>query len=142
MPEDGPEDGEDIGVPNQYQLRGNGVRITYFPTGAGPLTHDGRIILIYQDSHRSLVFRGAQVQTVVVADFGTCVTATLERTLEIESVAVTLLIPTVFLADGGSTSIRTVLVTTVHTPGVIGRQRENHTVVALAGKAWSGPLPL
>jgi hypothetical protein len=38
--------------PNQYQLHSHedGVQITYYPTGAGPLTKDGPIILAYQDA--------------------------------------------------------------------------------------------
>jgi hypothetical protein len=38
--------------PNQYHLHshGDGVQISYYPTGAGPLTKDGPIILAYQDA--------------------------------------------------------------------------------------------
>jgi len=36
--------------PNQYHLHshGVGVKISYYPTGGGPLTKDGPIILAYQ----------------------------------------------------------------------------------------------
>ena len=48
--------------PNQYHLHshGDGVQTSYYPTGAGPLTKDGPIILTYQDAHRTKIFRGKQ----------------------------------------------------------------------------------
>jgi hypothetical protein len=38
--------------PNQYHLHSHGdsVQISYYLTGAGPLTKDGPIILAYQDA--------------------------------------------------------------------------------------------
>lgn len=144
---------EAVGVtssPNQYHLHssyplGQSIRISYFPDGAGPLTVDGPIILTYQDGHRSLVFRGKQARVVPVADLGTCVSVTLELTVDVGSTTATLLIPTVVLAAGQPTSVQTELITTVHQSflGGIGHpQRDHYTVTALTGEASRGPLPL
>ena len=106
-----PEAAATTGSPNQYHLRGHGVRSSYYPAGAGPLTVDGRVILTYQDAHRSLVFRCEQAHVVDVPELGTCVTVTLDVTPDAGSTTATLLIPTVVLPAGGSTTAETELIT-------------------------------
>jgi hypothetical protein len=131
--------------PNQYHLRGTGVRINYFPGGAGPLTADGPIILVYQDSHRSLAFRGSQADIVPVANFGTCVTATLETTVDAEYTTATLLVPDVVLIPGRPARIKTVVIIAVHSlqlAGVGQPQRSAYRVTTLTGEASLDPLPL
>jgi hypothetical protein len=133
------------GSPNQYHLRGDGVRVSYYPGGAGPLTVDGPIILTYQDAHRSKVFRGEQAQVVDVAQLGTCVTVTLEITIDEGSVTATVLIPTVVLPPGGSTTVETQLITTSHQLFLTGLghpQRDHYAVTPLTGEASQHPLPL
>jgi hypothetical protein len=137
----------DTGSPNQYHLHGHGdgVQISYYPTGAGPLTADGPIILAYQDVHRSLTFRGKQAQVVPVANLGTCVTVTLPTTVDADWKTATLLIPTVVLAAGQPTTVHTELITTVHNSTLTGLghpQRDHYTVTRLIGEASRGTLPL
>jgi hypothetical protein len=140
-----PEAVSDTSSPNQYHMDGHGVRISYYPTGAGPLTVDGPIILAYQDVHRSLTFRGKQAQAVPVANLGTCVTVTLQKTVDADWTTATLLIPTVVLAPGQPTTVQTELITTVHNgtlSGIGHPQRDHYTVTPLTGEASHAPLPL
>jgi hypothetical protein len=139
------EAGNDTSSPNQYHLRGAGLRINYFPEGAGPLTADGPIMLVYQDSHRSLAFRGRQADVVPVANFGTCVTVTIETTVDAESTTATLLVPTVVLIPGRPARIKTVVIIAVHSLALAGvghPQRNTYRVTTLTGEARLGPLPL
>lgn len=132
------------GSPNQYHLRGDGVRISYYPAGAGPLTVDGPIILTYQDAHGSKVFRGEQAQVVDVEQLGTCVTVTLKIVVDEGSVTSTVVIPTVVLPAGGSTTVETQLITTSHQLFLTGLghpQRDHYTVTSLTGEASQHPLP-
>lgn len=133
------------GSPNQYHLSGNGVRVSYFPGGAGPLTTDGPLILTYQDAHRTLAFRGEQARVVDVPELGTTVTVTLDLTIDAGSITATLLIPTVVLPPGGSTTVQTDLITTSHLfflTGLGPAQRDHYTVTPLTGEASQHPLPL
>lgn len=131
--------------PNQYHLRGCGIHITYYPGGAGPLTKEGPVILTYSDGNQSKAFRGKQADVVPVANLGTCVTVTLQLTADLGSTTATLLVPTVVLVPGQSTTIETELITTVHTGFITGLgppQRDHYTVIPLTGEASIGPLPL
>lgn len=133
-----------IGSPNQYHLQGDGVQISYYPGGAGPLTVDGPIVLTYQDTHHTLVFRGEQAHVVDVPELGTCVTVTLDLTVDAGSTTATLLIPNVVLPPGGSTTVQTELITTRHLFFVTGLghpQRDRYTVTPLTGEASQHPLP-
>lgn len=58
----------DTGSPNQYRLQGHGLRISYYPGGAGPLTVNCPTIVSCQDANESLVFRSKQAQVVAVVD--------------------------------------------------------------------------
>jgi len=132
------------GSPNQYHLHGGGVRIGYYPEGAGPLTVDGPIILTYQDPNRTLVFRGEQAQVVDVPELGTCVTVTLHLTVDAGSTTATLLIPTVVLPPSGSATVQTELITTNHQfflTGLGHPQRDSYAVTPLTGLANLHPLP-
>jgi len=131
--------------PNQYHLRGYSIQISYYPDGAGPLTKEGPVILTYSDRHQSKAFRGKQADVVPVANLGTCVTVTLQLTADLGSTTATLLVPTVVLVPGQSTTIETELITTVHTAFITGLgppQRDHYTVIPLTGEASIGPLPL
>jgi hypothetical protein len=138
--------GFDSGEPNQYHLHSeSGVQISYYPGGAGPLTVEGAVILSYNDGTRSLTFRGKQARVVHVPDLGTCVSVTIETTIDTGSATATILIPTVVLPPGQSTEIETDLIATVHDlflSGLGRPQRDHYTVVALTGEASYGPLPL
>jgi hypothetical protein len=143
LPTSADEPAVDATAPNQYHLRRNGVRISYFPTGAGFLAADDPIIVVYRDSHRALTFRSTQADCVPVPNLGTCVTVTLETTVDAESTTATVLIPTVVLASGQPARIHTELITTMHAlNGINHPQRDHYTVTPLRGDARRGVLPL
>lgn len=139
----------DTSSPNQYHLHGShrlghSIRISYYPTGAGPLTTDGPIMLIYQDATQALTFREKETRIVAVSDLGTCVSVTLHMTIDTGSTSATLLVPTVVLAAGQPATVRTELITTEHAffvGGVGHPQREQYTVTPLTGEASQGALP-
>jgi hypothetical protein len=139
-----PQVAADTRDPNQYRLHGHGVEVTYYPTGAGPLTVDGALILTYQDAQRSLEFRGQQAQVVAVADLGTCVTVTIQMRPDADRTTATLLIPTVVLPAGQPSTVHTELITTVHDStfsGLGDPQRDHYTVTRLTGEASQVILP-
>lgn len=134
-------------IPNQYHVYGEGVSVSYYPDGFGPAVEDrGRLILVYQDAHRSQSFYGDQVRTVKVDDLGMVVSVTLVESVDTGGTTFSLLVPDVELPEQQtSVFIRTEGITTVHRVFValIGHpQSETYTVTALNGTAAFGPLPL
>jgi hypothetical protein len=132
------------GSPNQYHLRGGDARISYFPSGTGPLTADGPIMLIYRDSQRSATFRAQHADVVDVPNFGTCVTVTIETTPDAASMTATLLVPRVVLTAGRPARIRTAMIAAAHwlaAAGIGCAQRDIYRVITLTGEASNGPLP-
>ena len=134
-------------VPNQYHLRGDGISVSYYPEGFGPIIGGrGSLRLVYQDAHQSHAFYGDEVRTVDVADLGTVVSVTLVMTVDIGSTTFSILVPDVQLPEQqNSVFIHTEGITTVHRAfvGLIGHpQSETYTVTALSGTAAVGPLPL
>ena len=146
-----PEAAGDSISPTQYHLHGDGVWISYYPDGAGPVTDDGPVIVAYRDLHQSLTFRGKQA-TVDTIGLGTCVTVTLQftdlrRSGASYSTTATILIPHVVLAAGQPATVQTELITAVHdNPGPLrffgGPQLDSYTVTRLTGQASNAPLPL
>jgi hypothetical protein len=133
-------------IPNQYHVQGGGISVSYYPDGFGPpIENHGRLILVYQDAHRSQAFYSDAVRTVKVADLGTLVSVTLVESVDTGSTTFTLLVPDVQLPDQQtSVSIHTKGITTVHRVFValIGHpQSETYTVTSLNGTAAVGPLP-
>jgi hypothetical protein len=144
-PNAAPENLSQTGAPNQYHLHADGIQISYYPDGAGPLTADGPIILAYQDTDYSATFRGSQAHVVAVEGLGTCVTVTLKIIPDVGSRTATLLIPTVVLFGQTSAPVHTELIRTVHAStfaGIGHPQRDHYTVTSLTGRASRGPLPL
>ena len=106
----------------------------------------GRLLVVYQDAHRSQSFHSNEVRTVKVDDLGMIVSVTLVESVDTGSTTFSLLVPDVQLPDQlTSVSIRTGGIITVHRVFValIGHpQSETYTVTALDGTAAVGPLPL
>src|ERR1700730_3793189 len=70
-------------IPNQYHVQGGGISVSYYPDGFGPPVEDsGRLLLVYQDAHRSQSFLSDQVRTVKVDDLGMVVSVTLVESVE------------------------------------------------------------
>jgi hypothetical protein len=133
-------------VPNQYHLSGDGISVSYYPDGFGPVFEDrGRLILVYQDAYRSQPFYGDQVRTVKVDDLGMVVSVTIAEGVDTGDTTFSLLVPDVELPDQQtSVFIHTEGITTVHRVFValIGHpQSETYTVTVLDGTAAVGPLP-
>jgi hypothetical protein len=133
------------GAPNVFHLHGNGIHITYFPDGSGPLTTDGPIKLIYDDPHQTKTFRGSQVSVMQVENLGTLVTAVLQVTVDAGATSVTLLVPSVVMQGAHSVPVHTEVITTRHFSllTAVGRpQRDIYTVTKLSGNAAVVILPL
>jgi hypothetical protein len=130
-----------MAAPNQYQLHGGGIAVTYYPEGDGPVfAGKGRLRLTYQDAFQSLAFYDDDVRVVEVADLGAVVSVTLVETVDIGYTSFSLLVPDVILPDQAQPSvyIHTRGITTVHRAfaGLIGHpQEETYTVRELRGTA-------
>lgn len=136
-----------VNLPNQYHLHGNGISVSYFPQGSGPLIEgQGAVYFTYHDAHRSLTFREDAVRTAEVPDLGRIVSASIVETVDTGSTTVSLLVPNVMLpsAREASVQVHTDLITTLHLVFVaaIGHpQHEMYTVTPLSGVASAGMLP-
>jgi hypothetical protein len=132
--------------PNQFHLAGEGVAVSYYPDGVGPVRKDGPICLIYQDAARTLSFTRNEVRADVSPDIGTIVSVTLSRTVDLGSTSFSLLVPDVRLPEPAtSAAIHTVAVTTVHRTFLFGPgpgQQQTYTTTELSGDARLGPLPM
>ncbi len=127
-------------APNQYQLSGGGLTISYFPLGRGPIGPAGATALVYQDAHHTLTFTKEQVQTDHVGDLGTLLSVTLTESVDIGFTSFTLLLPAVQLPDrfGATAHICTEGITTTHRifAGLIGHaQAQSYTTTHLYGTA-------
>lgn len=133
-------------TPNQYHVEGDGINVSYYPQGEGPVfANRGRLRLAYQDVHQSNVFFDADVRTVDVPDLGTVVSVSLVTSVDVGYTGFSLLIPQVQLPDQPEPSvfIRTHGITTVHRAfvGMIGHpQAETYAVTELCGTAAIGML--
>jgi hypothetical protein len=129
--------------PDLYELTGNGITVSYLPTGAGGLAH-----FSYQDSQRTLHFIGAQIRRVQVPDLGAVVSVTLVMTVDSGSITFSVLIPDVNLPDqrGASAPIQTEGITTTHRFSIVPifnqGQRELYSVTPLSGSALAVIIPL
>jgi hypothetical protein len=72
----------DASAPNRYDLKGDGISVTYFPSGHGPATTEGLVMFSYQDPKRSLIFRTNELRRVDVADLGTIVSVTVQPAVD------------------------------------------------------------
>lgn len=138
-----PADGGSLASPNQYHLAGDGLTVSYFPEGFGPVGPGGPARLFYQDT----VFNGDQIRSVDAGDLGTIVSVTLKQTVDVGATTFSLVLPLVLLPDGlhSSAPIETDGITTFHRSFITGighAQRETYCVTPLRGTAARGPLPL
>lgn len=133
--------------PNQYHLTGGGLTISYYPDGYGPIGPSGATQLVYQDGHDSLTFVTGQVRILDVADLGTLLSVTIQKSVDVGSTTFTLLLPSVQLpaSSGSSAPITTQGITATHRilAGAIGHaQRETYVVTPLSGTASQAALPM
>ena len=129
--------------PDVYHLSGGGISISYQPFFAGDQPS-----LTYQDQYRTETFRGDAIRSVEVPDFGTVISVTLTRTVDVGSTTLSVVLPDVALPTniGASAPLSTVCITTLHrmqdAPGLVLGQREVYTVTPVAGLAALVRAPL
>jgi len=138
-----PADAGSLASPNQYHLAGDGLTVSYFPDGFGPVGPGGLARLFYQDT----VFDGDQIRSVEVGDLGTIISVTLKQTVDVGATTFSLVLPVVMLPNDlhASAPIETNGITTFHRSFITGighAQRETYCVTPLRGTAARGPLPL
>jgi hypothetical protein len=132
-----------IATPDVYQVHGDGISVTYYPTFVGGLPS-----LTYHDHQQVKSFRGKEVRKVDVEDLGTIVSVTLVNTVDTGSTSFSLFLPRVNLPNqiGASSPIVTEGVTTVHRlspiPAANMGQRDVYTVHRMNGTASVQIIPL
>ncbi|MDD5034484.1 MAG: hypothetical protein PHE55_06965 [Methylococcaceae bacterium] len=100
-------------APNQFELQGGNVHVTYSTTG-----FDGKPHFSYQDSKQTLNFSGDQIRTVGT-EVGTLVSVTTLMTIDSGSTTFTVLIPRINLDATLQAPIRTEGISTRHKFSVI-----------------------
>src|SRR3954471_17936592 len=83
---------------NMFSLAGGGLHVSYSTTGI-----DGKPHFSYQDSLRTLSFRGDEIRVAEVVDLGTVVSVTIARTIDSGSTTFSLLVPRVNLSPASNT---------------------------------------
>jgi len=120
-------------TPNLYHLSGHHLHVTYATSGI-----DGKPSMSYQDAHQSKSFRGDEIRAVE-CDLGTLVSVTLRMTPDVGSTSLSLFVPRIRIAQGGTAQIHTECVTTLHsmpfTPQLALGQADTYHVVAVQGTA-------
>jgi hypothetical protein len=90
-----------MAAPNQYHLTGDGISVSYYPEGQGPIVNgQGPVVLAYEDGDQQHAFPSNQVDVIGVADVGTLVRAKLSPPLAEGVTAFSVMIPPVALDDG------------------------------------------
>lgn len=121
--------------PNQYELKGKGVKILYSPT-----SFSGEPRFTYQHHAQSLNFSGGQIRSLET-ELGRLITVTLESTPDLKEVTFTLLLPVVNLSQGETehtlktVGIRTTSHTTIGGPGLVNGAVQTYETLQLSGKA-------
>ncbi len=120
--------------PNLYELKGNGVTISYTPAGQGGVAQ-----LNYKDKEQDLVFRKDEIRRDETA-IGALVTVGLNFVPDLESEFLSVLIPVTNLPDGEDTAMATAAVytkeaTSIGGPALVRGQVQTYRTVALKGKA-------
>jgi hypothetical protein len=138
--------GRELGAPNQYHLTGEGVNVSYYPGGFGPVLESGSVVLVYQDANGTRSFTSNEVRKVVAPDVGQVLSVTIKDTIDFGSVTFSLVLPRVRLADriGSYAAIATLGITTVHRVFLaqLGQaQEDTYKSVELTGGAAIGILP-
>ena len=107
--------------PNQYQLTGDGLQITYTPGN-----DNGQPQLGYQGSHGNLTFTDNDIRSEETLP-GTLITIFLVRTVDTGSVTLTLLLPGVNLAGTTEQPIQTIAIETQNLFSILDRNKARQT---------------
>jgi hypothetical protein len=85
--------------PNHYQLHGDGITVSYYPEGSGPVTSDGRTVLTYHRGDESRDFTSEQVTQASAGAIGAFVTVQMSAIANFSKLYFSVLLPEVNL-DG------------------------------------------
>ena len=134
-----------MGAPNQYHLTGDGISVSYYPEGQGPIINGhGPSVLTYEDADQQHTFPADQVDVIPVADVGTLVTAKLSPPLAKGVTAFSVMIPPVTFDDGEqdpSVSLHVAAITTqTRQPPVADVQQSTYKVTKMHGRAADGVI--
>jgi|tagenome__1003787_1003787.scaffolds.fasta_scaffold20243133_2 hypothetical protein len=120
---------------NHFSFSGGGIHVDYLESGI-----NGRPQLNYHDRNIAKSFSGDEITTNPGTPLGSLVTVTLRFVVDVSSTTFTVLIPDTTVNSGGSASITTEGVTTLHkTPFALPQanlgQHDIYTVTRLRGTA-------
>jgi hypothetical protein len=148
MPPGSLSSGGIVGAPVEYRLSGHHLHVEYMPEAPGPIPVGGGSFVSYQDSVRSLSFKGVKEVESVETEAGQMISVVIVHTVDIGDTAFSFLVPRVNLEGETSVPVRTVGITTIHRTGLapgLGRgQTDSYTTVTLSGTASGnrGIIPL
>ena len=118
-------------IPNQYQLSGKHLHVTYSTT-----SFDGKPRFTYQDRQQTLSFSGDEIRSVE-AEVGILVSVTIRMTVDTGGTTFSILLPHVQIPGEQTVPVKTFGITTIHKFSVIpiSGQRDFYTVTRLSGSA-------
>jgi len=122
-------------TPNQYQLSGKGLKISYNTS-----SFDGKPRLTYQKGKKQQNFAGDQIR-VEKTEIGSLLTVTIAMTVDRGFTTFSVLIPEIHLAKIGAkqafktTGIQTEHKTSIGGPGLVKGVLETYKVIPLSGSA-------
>jgi hypothetical protein len=99
--------------PNLFELRGGGIKVTYSTSSL-----DGKPRLTYEDQKISLTFQGEEIRSMDT-EIGLQLTVTLEQVPDLQTVTLTLILPTINL-QGNEGRFRTQAIITTHRTSIGG----------------------
>ena len=117
--------------PNQFDLRGHDVQVTYSST-----SFSGQPQFGYQGTLGSHTAQGEQIRTQE-SELGTLISVTLVPSVDAQTVSLTVVLPSINLAGQQEQSFKTIAIQTTHAgPDIISiGARERYEVLHLHGTA-------
>jgi hypothetical protein len=126
-----------IREPNLYDLQAYETRITYSTSSIAGVPQ-----LSYQDQRLSLNFSGEEIRRLE-AEIGSLVTVTLEQIPDLQTVTLTLLVPSINLGEGSTESpVQTVAIVTTRRTTIAGPQPQAGQVQTYRTLAVEGTAQL
>jgi hypothetical protein len=120
-------------TPNQYDLLGTGIKITYSSSSFG-----GKPQLSFKKGRQTINFSGDEIDQLE-SQIGTLINVTIARTVDRDFTTFSFLLPAILLSTASTKqAFRTIGVTTVHKTSIAGPVKgvqETYKVVALRGSA-------
>jgi len=120
-----------VQTPNQYDLSGKHLHVTYSTSGI-----DGKPHFSYQDLQQTLSFSGDEIRSIET-EIGTLVSVTIRMTVDTGGTTFIVLLPHVNIPGEQSVPIQTFGITTLHKFSIVpaSGQRDFYTTARLKGVA-------